>query len=177
MFGRWGATDADAACALPGDDLLEGPVRVGTRSIDIAADREVVFDFLAQMGFGRAGWYSYDLIDNLGRKSVATIDRDWLVESAGEIVPGGPYDFVAAVVDRPAAYVLQLRRRKVLGHALDMTLAYRLDETESGTRLVSRARLKVDGPADWLLSRALIFGDGVMFRRQLLGLQERCEAT
>ena len=177
MLDRRGATDADRTCALPGDDLIKGPAHVGTRVIDISADRDLVFDFLAQMGFKRAGWYSYDLLDNLGRKSATTIHRDWLVESAGEIVPGGPIEFVAAVVERPVAYVLQLRQRRTLGHAVNFTLAYQLNETVTGTRLVSRARLHVDGPAGTMLSRALLFGDGVMVRRQLRGLRLRCEAT
>lgn len=177
MLTRRGAPDADLARALPGDDLINGPVQVGTRVIDISASRDLVFGFLAQMGFKRAGWYSYDLLDNLGRKSATTIHRDWLVEAAGEILPGGLIEFVAAVVERPAAYVLQLPQRRALGHSVNFTLAYQLNETVTRTRLVSRARLNVDGPAGPMLSRALLFGDGVMVRRQLRGLQQRCEAT
>ena len=44
--------------AMPGDTLTEGPVRVGTNTIDIASDRGLVFDFLAQKGSIGAGWYS-----------------------------------------------------------------------------------------------------------------------
>lgn len=162
---------------MPGDGLIDGPVRVGTNAIDIASDRHVVFDFLAQMGFNRAGWYSYDLLDNLGRKSATTIHQEWLVQVAGETVPGGPISFVAALVERPDAYVLQLPRRRTLGHTIDFTLAYQLDATASGTRLTSRARLNVGGPAGRLLSKGLLFGDGVMVRRQLRGIRQRCEAT
>ena len=177
MLDSWGATDAERTCALPGDDLIEGPALVGSRAIDITADPEVIFDFLAQMGFNRAGWYSYDLLDNLGRKSATTIHPEWLVESAGESVPGGPITFVAAVVDRPKAYALHLPQRHALGYVIDFTLAYRLEATNFGTRLLSRARLNIDGPAAPMVSRVLLLGDGVMVRRQLLGLKQRCEAV
>lgn len=162
---------------MPGDDLITGHgVEQGTRSIDIAADPDTVFDFLAQMGFGRAGWYSYDLLDNLGRTSARAINREWLVEAAGESVPGGPIRFVAAVVERPNAYALQVPTRTLGLHAVDFTLAYRLDPIDAGTRLVSRARIRIVGPAGSPATTALLLGDGAMVRRQLLGLRERCEA-
>ena len=174
MLENSGATSDEISGPMPGDDLFEGPAVVGTRAIDIGAEPSLVFDFLAQMGFNRAGWYSYDLLDNLGRKSATSINQDWLVTSPGELVPGGPLDFVAAVVERPLAYVLQLPRRQALGHSVEFTLAYRLEPIDSGTRLVSRVRLAVDGPAGLPLSKALLIGDGLMVRRQLRGLQERC---
>ncbi len=166
---------------MPGDDLIEEPAPAGTRAIGIVADRETVFDFLAQMGFGRAGWYSYDLLDNLGRRSAKTINPEWLVDQAGASVPGGPISFVAAVVERPVGYVLRLPQRKALGYTVDFVLAYRLDELTSsdgsvGTRLVSRAKVRIDGPGGRLASRLLLLGDGVMVRRQLLGIKQRCEA-
>ncbi len=176
MFDDWGATEAEVAQALPGDDLIAGSAHVGTRSIDIAARPDMVFDFLAQMGFKRAGWYSYDLLDNLGRRSASTVHPEWLVEQAGEIVPGGPIEFLAVVVDRPTAFVLQVPQRRAVGYAVDFTLGYQLLPTTAGTRLISRVRIKIDGPAGRLLSSALLLGDGVMVRRQLLGIKKRCEA-
>lgn len=173
---HWGATEAEVASAMPGDELFDGQAQVGTRAIDIAAEPELVFDFLAQMGFGRAGWYSYDWLDNLGRKSASEVHPDWLVESSGESVPGGPIQFLAVVVERPAAYVLQIPNRGAIGYSLDFTLAYRLDKTASGTRLTSRVRIAIDGPLGQPLSHALLLGDGAMVRRQLLGIKARCES-
>jgi len=54
---------------LVGDDLVGDARLVTTRAITIAAPPESVFPWLRQMGFGRGGWYSYDWIDNLGRRS------------------------------------------------------------------------------------------------------------
>lgn len=161
---------------MPGDALIAGPALVETNEIVIAAGRDVVFDFLAQMGLGRAGWYSYDVIDNLGRRSATAIHEEWLVHAAGETVPAGPISFVAEIVDRPEAYVLRLPQQRTLGHTVDFTLAYQLEEIASGTRLTTRTRLNVEGAGGRLLSRGLLFGDGVMIRRQLRGLRQRCEA-
>ena len=59
------------------------------------------------MGFGRAGWYSYDWLDNLGRRSATRIHPEWQDVGAGDPIPAGPIDFVAAVVERPTAFVLR----------------------------------------------------------------------
>lgn len=63
---RWGATDAEVAAAMPGDDLVPGCHYVCTRAITIGAPPEAVWPWLIQVGFGKAGFYSNDLLDNVG---------------------------------------------------------------------------------------------------------------
>lgn len=172
---HWGATTAEIDAPMAGDDLIEGDAVDGTRAISIDAPRELVFDYLRQMGFGRAGWYSYDLLDNLGRRSADEINDEWLVQQAGEEVPGGPIAFIAPIVDRPNAYVLQVPQRRVTGHQLDFTLAYELKAIGDATRLVSRVRIAINGPLGRPLAVALLAGDGAMVRKQLLGIAERAE--
>ncbi len=177
---HWGATTAEIAAPMVGDDLIAGTVAGGavvngTRAITINAPRELVFDYLRQMGFGRAGWYSYDLLDNLGRRSADRVNNEWLVQGAGEEVPGGPIEFVAPIVDRPNAYVLQVPHRRIAGHQLDFTLAYELALVGDATRLVSRVRIAIDGPLGRPLAVALLAGDGAMVRKQLLGITQRAE--
>ena len=48
---------------LPGDDLIADAKAIDTRGIDIAAAPSDVWPWLVQMGYGRAGWYSYDQLD------------------------------------------------------------------------------------------------------------------
>jgi hypothetical protein len=62
---------------MPGDDLLERAHFVATRAISISASPEQVWPWLVQVGFGRAGFYSYDLVDNLGRPSARIILDDF----------------------------------------------------------------------------------------------------
>lgn len=176
---HWGSTDAEIASTMQGDDLIDRRAVQATRSITVHAGAEVIFDFIAQMGFGRAGWYSYDLIDNLGRRSATQVNPAWLVTAAGESVPGGPIEFVAPIVDRPDAFVLQVPQRRVAGHTLDFTLAYALvpEPSTGSTRVVTRVRIAIEGPAGPALEQGLLFGDGVMVRKQLLGLRDRAEAA
>jgi hypothetical protein len=65
---RWGATPAEARAGMPGDDLVPVSHFTATRAITIKAQPGEVWPWLTQVGYGRAGFYSYDLLDNLGRR-------------------------------------------------------------------------------------------------------------
>ena len=58
----WGRRAEDTG-PLPGDDIVDETTAIETRSIDINASPEEVWPWLVQMGYGRAGWYSYDALD------------------------------------------------------------------------------------------------------------------
>ena len=73
LFETWGATQAEITEPVVGDELIPDATLVATRSIDCDARPTEVYPWLAQMGFGKAGWYSYDWLDNLGRKSATEI--------------------------------------------------------------------------------------------------------
>ena len=69
----WGATPAEVVRPLPSDALVTDPTFDATRAITLEAPPEQVWPWLVQMGLTRAGWYSYDLLDNLGRPSARHI--------------------------------------------------------------------------------------------------------
>src|SRR4029453_14646004 len=69
---RWGATNEEVHRAMPGDDLLPEGAST-TRAITIAAPPEQVWPWLVQLGYGGAGWYSYDWIDNDAQPSADRI--------------------------------------------------------------------------------------------------------
>ena len=71
-YNRWGATDEEVSMSMPGDDLIPGGGSV-TRAIGIDAPAANVWPWLVQLGFGKAGWYSYDWIDNDGHPSADMI--------------------------------------------------------------------------------------------------------
>ena len=175
ILQHWGATPDEIAGPVVGDDLCPNARVVATRSITILAPPADVFPWIRQMGFGRAGWYSYDWIDNLGRKSATTIHPEWQDVHSGSIVPGGPIDFEATIVDAPGSFVLRVVPRGRMANRLCFTLAYELREISLGTRLVTRMRSRVSVPGGALIDRFLLGpGDGVMVRKQLLTLQKRC---
>jgi len=107
-YREWGVTTDDAVKALAGDDLVASPTVVDTRAIEIAAPPAAVWPWLVQMGYGRAGWYSYDAVDMVG-KSVDRIVPEWQTLAEGDIMPTQPGGgFRAAAVDPGRALVLYL---------------------------------------------------------------------
>ena len=126
----WGARPDEIDAPMPGDELIDDPPMSATRAIDLGCSPDEAFGWLTQMGFGRAGWYSYDLIDNLGRRSAMRIHPEWQVTTAGDPIPGGPVDFTASIIDPPDAFVLSLLDRRLAGHRIDFTLAFRLTPLE-----------------------------------------------
>ena len=58
-YRTWGIVPAEQDRALPGDELVADPDLIETRSLTIDAPPSAVWPWLAQMGYGRGGWYSY----------------------------------------------------------------------------------------------------------------------
>lgn len=173
---HWGSNAQEIDGSVVGDDLCPDARLIATRSISIAAPPEMVFGFIRQMGFGRAGWYSYDILDNLGRRSATTIVPEWQDVAAGSPIPAGPIAFTAAIVDPFRSFVLQIPTPTHRRSRLCFTLAYDLRPDGDGTRLVTRLRARVDAPGGRLVERLILGpGDGIMVRRQLLNLKSRCE--
>ena len=73
---RWGATDEEVKLPMLGDELIEMPAFNVTRAITIQARPEEIWPWIVQIGYCRAGFYSYDLLDNLGKPSADRIIRD-----------------------------------------------------------------------------------------------------
>ena len=84
---RWGATDEEVSRWMPGDDIVDNPTFNATRAITIEAAPEEIWPWIVQMGLGRAGWYSYDWVDNLGRPSAREVLPDYQLPRPGDLVP------------------------------------------------------------------------------------------
>lgn len=74
---RWGATDDEVRRPHPGADLVPGGKRGGTMATTIDAPPAEVWRWLVQMGCDRAGWYSWDRLDNGGVASADRIHPEW----------------------------------------------------------------------------------------------------
>ena len=158
---------------MVGDDLCSDATVVATRSITIGAAPQEVFPWIRQMGFGRGGWYSYDWLDNLGRKSASTIHDEWQSVEAGDKIPSGPISFTAAIVDAPRHFVLEIQSLGKKSPKLHFTLAYELRDNPQGTRLVTRMRSRINLPLGSLFEKLILGpGDGIMLRRQLLNIKK-----
>ena len=146
------------------------------RAITIAAPPKHVWPWLAQMGFGRAGWYSWDLLDNLGRRSATELHPEWMIQRAGDPIPGGPIAFDTPIVDAPRHLVIAVAERSLGPWTVDFRLSYVLRTTARGSRLETIATGRIGGPAGRFLARYLLGpGDAVMVRKQLRGIRARAE--
>jgi len=173
IFQYWGATNEEIHGSVVGDELCADATLIATRSITIKAPPQDVFPWIRQMGFGRAGWYSYDWLDNLGRKSATRVHEEWQSVESGDTVPSGPISFTAAIVDPPRHFVLEIKSFAKKSPKLHFTLAYELRDDPQGTRLVTRMRSHIKLPLGSLFEKLILGpGDGFMLRRQLLTINK-----
>jgi hypothetical protein len=84
------AGSAERTASLPGDELIPNPVGVVNHAITIHRPPHDVWPWLAQMGSGRAGWYSYDFIDNGGIPSSKHILPEYQNVAVGTVFPALP---------------------------------------------------------------------------------------
>lgn len=172
-----GATREEVEGAMPGDDLVSHPTFLATRAITIRGRPEEIWPWIAQMGFDRAGFYGYDLIENLGSKKG--------IRSAESIVPGlqhpkpgdvMPISSVAHLVFgtiEPDRYLIW--QSEVIPHDGAFTWAlYPINEGH--TRLVSRIRLRYHWTSPALvLDLFTEFADHVAVPKILAGVKGRVE--
>src|SRR5262247_3317814 len=103
------ATAFELRRPLPVDALVPDPIFASTQAITIDAPPEHVWPWIAQMGAGRAGWYSWDAIDNGGTPSATSILSAFQAVASGDVmpaIPGATDAFVVAAVDPPRDLVL-----------------------------------------------------------------------
>jgi hypothetical protein len=173
---RWGATSAEAAAAMPGDELLPHAQYRCTRAILIDAAPEAVWPWLVQVGCGRGGFYSNDLLDNRGRPSADEIVPALQHLQIGQWVPMSPTPSEQTAFKVDGFDV----DRWLLWRKPDSTWAWTLTGLQDGqTRLVSRVRASYvwTRPLSAALSLLLMeFGDYAMMRRMLRGIKQRAES-
>ena len=142
---------------MPGDALLPDAQFISTRSVTIDAPPSEVWPWLVQVGGGRAGFYSNDLLDNLGRPSATTIVADLQHLEAGQWIPLSPS---STPTEQTAFRVHSFSAPNWLLWAKpDGTWAWKLTSTDDGgTRLVTR----IHAAFDWSLPLTAAFGTVLM---------------
>jgi hypothetical protein len=104
---HWGATDDEITGPYPGAELVPEGQRAATMAVTIGAPPGQVWPWLAQMGWNRGGWYSWDRIDNAGRPSATQVHPEWQDLTVGDQLrawsPGGllaPWEVATLEPDR-----------------------------------------------------------------------------
>jgi hypothetical protein len=185
---RWGATRDEVRGPMVGDNIVPRAKGQTTHAITIHAATEGVWPWLVQMGYHRAGWYTYPWVDrylwHIDNPSAAKIVPELQHLAVGDIVPDGEPDsafYRVAVLDAPRTLVLHstshvpqpLRGRM----SVDWTWAYELREVDAvTTRLVLRVRASFEPWWVRLIYDGMIVpSDFVMARSMLRGIARRAE--
>ena len=162
MIGdRWGVTDAEVARSYPCDALVESPTLQAWRGVSVAASPEAVWPWVAQV---RIAPYSYDFIDNRGRRSPR--------ELAGLPEPQVGERFTTAGGRELGRIVSVAPGEQLTGTIMGAFMSYVLvPQDRDSTRLLLKVVMRT---ARWR-ARGLTVGDLVMARRQLLTLKQLAE--
>jgi hypothetical protein len=200
-MNRWGATDAELTRSLPGDELVPQPRIETTRAITIKASPAEVWPWLAQIGYRRAGWYSYDFLHRLLRVAGSLDDprasanrvirelQDLKVGDTIKIAPQMAFEVMA--IEPQRLIVLYGGVNTSTGEKLEPTKpmpdrylstswVWLLQEVDStSTRLLVSYRQDYNPSR---LNRLLYLISGelgafLMERRTLLGIKHRVETT
>jgi hypothetical protein len=168
---NWGTNEQDREMSFEGDRLVREPHNMYYRGIDIQAPAGVVFRWLCQL---RVAPYSYDWVDNYGRRS----PRE-LIPGLERLSPGqrmlSIFELVEFEPDRQLIINIRPSRRWFWG---DVACTYRLVEHDSRScrLLVKVTTHRVPGILG-KMRRSIKWGELLMMRRQLLNFKQLAEKT
>lgn len=175
---RWGATQTEIDRPMPGGELDAHPTFLSTRAITIIGTPQEIWPWLVQMGYNRAGFYGYDIIENIGSKtgpySAERIISELQNVKVGDEVPisaAGSWVFYA--ID-PEHYFIWSGETGDGGFTWAL---YPIDENH--TRLVSRIRWSHhwSPPGQLVLDLFTEFTDHLAVRKILQGVKGRVEGN
>ncbi len=165
----WGATADEVTRPMVGDGLVENPTFNATRAVTVNTAAERIWPWIVQMGYKRAGFYSWDILDNDGIPSAERIIPEYQDLKVGDSVPLSE-ETDADVVD------MEPNRRLLLVFRSDGTVTwawslYKIDAER--TRLVTRLRWRTTSAVSQFTLDAF---EIIMMRKCLLGIKRRAEA-
>ena len=163
----WGSSAEERAAAYPCDALIESSDRVLYRAVDVAAPAELLFRWLCQI---RVAPYSYDWIDNRGRRS-----PQHLIDGLDALEVGQRFSGIFRLDSfEPHRSITLESTTACFGHvAITYVAASHGTET---SRLVAKLAFTAPGGVVGMAARGLLpAGDLVMMRKQLLTLRDLAE--
>jgi hypothetical protein len=180
---RWGTADKESEEQLPGDELIENADITATRAITIRTSADQVWPWIAQLGQGRGGFYSYDFLENLVGCDIHSADRivpEWQDVEVGDEVRFAPaVGLTVASLEQGRSLVL--RGGVPIGNTpapYDFTWAFVLrDEPTKTTRLLVRERYAYTRPWARLIVEPTEVLSFVMSQKMLRGIKDRAERS
>ena len=191
---RWGTTEEEATANLPGDELVSSPKLRMTWGITINAPVEDVWPWVVQMGQGRAGFYTYQFLENIAGCQIFNADRilpehqNIPLEEGVSLAPGmsmnvalhkqGHYFFLQSYMDMTTMEVVEPNQDSIPEKFMNLGWGFYLQKVgENRTRFLSRWLTDYD-PA--LINKIAInlFLEPIGFvmgRKMLIGTKQRAE--
>jgi hypothetical protein len=178
---RWGASAQECDASLPGDDLIVRPDLTATRAITVRASAGQVWPWIAQLGQGRGGFYSYDFLENLAGCDIHSADRivpRWQDIKVGDEVKLAPAVGLGVAALTPGRSLV-LRGGIPVGNTpppYDFTWAWVLrDEPDGTSRLLVRERYAYTRTWARFLVEPVEAVSFVMSQKMLRGIKDRAE--
>jgi hypothetical protein len=178
---RWGATDEEVNMSLPGDELVSDADITSTRAITVDAAPDCVWPWIAQLGQGRGGFYTYDVLENLVGCAIHNADQihsEWQSIAMGDVFRLHPEVGLSVALVEPGR-ALVVRGGIPMGPVpppYDFTWAFVVHGVSGGTtRLVVRERY---GYTRWwsaLLVEPVQLISFIMSQGMLRGIRQRAE--
>ncbi len=184
LITTWGATDAEAAAAEPGDDILANPLVRFTNAITINAPPEKVWPWIAQIGDTRGGFYSYTFIENRIGAITGAVDYTVVYRNANAIIPEWQNPQPGDAIIQGSLKWRELQPNQyALAESIDPTVmgwtwVWHLYPIDGGqrTRLVSRFLIEpAPGMENPVMGMMMNLGGFVMQQNMLQGIQLRAE--
>lgn len=161
MIGdRWNVTDDEVDRHYPCDDFVRAPTLQAWRAVTVTATPDTLWPWICQI---RLAPYSYDWIDNLGRRSPQQL--------VGVPEPAVGEPFTTAGIRRFGRILAVEPPRHLTGEIMGACISYVLEPQGQTTRLLMKI---VTAMSRWV-APWLCVGDLVMARRQLLNLKRLAE--
>jgi hypothetical protein len=168
----WGSTPVERAGPFPCDRHLNGPSHALFRAVDVEAPPEAVFRWLCQL---KVAPYSYDWIDNFGRRSPTSLTPGLELLQVGQRVMT-MFELVEFERDRHLTMVLKAPIPGTLLGRLAASYVV-VPRGKSGSRLIVKLVVQYPtGAVGWSLRFILPWADLVMMRKQLLTLKHLAES-
>jgi hypothetical protein len=164
----WGATGAEVGRPMPGDEVVKKPTFNATRAVTVNAPPERIWPWIVQIGYGRAGFYSWDILDNDGIASAERIIAEHQGLKVGDLLPLSKSASARVAEMEPPTHLLLVFQSDTAS-----TWAWGLYPIDSRrTRLVTRLRVGADRLTTQLMLDTF---EIVMMRKHLLGIKRRAE--
>ena len=176
---QWGATAEEVESDLPGDEIVPSPRGGFNQAITVGVSRDLVWQWVAQIGQDRGGFYSYDFLENIAGCQI---------HSANDIIPEFEHtpesEGLKMHPTMPSMPLVKIDKPGTLlfGGEIDpetpVSWLFYLEETEDGvTRLTARWRYGYGSGIVTAIGYRLFLQPiaCVMQRRMLIGIKNRAE--